>query len=144
MTGYLKMIFRRRVTVLASVVPAKDFKRCCGRGSQGLAPKDVHIIPNFLEGAELQAWAELGRSSSGKRLKVVDIEASTPDKTVRMLDDRRVTERVDIGEAGAKLEALIRRAYAEFIIPEVGRRPGVVRGAPHTSLPARRFLSASR
>ena len=112
------------------------FKRCCGRGGQGVAPQDLHIVPDFIGGQDLEDLAALGETCPGERLKVMDLEASTPEKTIRKFDDRRVTERVNLGDADALLEKLVRRAYSEVIIPTLGQelawfeRPQMLRYQP--------------
>lgn len=112
------------------------FKRCCGRGPQGIPPRDLQLEAGYLDDETRRHFAGLGTQRPGERLKVVDIEASTAEKTIRKLDDRRVTERVDLGEADAELEALVRRAYRESVIPSLGRslawfeRPQMLRYGP--------------
>ncbi|MEE4175673.1 MAG: 2OG-Fe(II) oxygenase [Xanthomonadales bacterium] len=112
------------------------FKRCCGRGAQGISPRDLQVRAGYLDEPDRRRFAELGRRSPGERLKVVDVAASTAERTIRKLDDRRVTERVNLGEAEPELEALVRRAYREAVIPSLGRplawfeRPQMLRYGP--------------
>jgi predicted 2-oxoglutarate/Fe(II)-dependent dioxygenase YbiX len=113
------------------------FKHCCvaaGRG--GEAPHGVVVVPDFL-GAE--ACAELSSRLDGcssERLKVVDLERSTADKVLRKYDDRRVTERVDVGELQSELDGQVHRALGQFIAPRVERsfswfeQPQVLRYRP--------------
>lgn len=97
------------------------FKRCCGRGAQGITPAGLQIRNPYLDEETCERLSRIAQASPGERLKVVDVAASTPERTVRTLDDRRVTERVDLGETQEELEAVVRRACAEVIVPTLGR-----------------------
>jgi predicted 2-oxoglutarate/Fe(II)-dependent dioxygenase YbiX len=77
----------------------KPFNSCCG-STQAVRPPPVGLFmfEDYLDRAftrELVAFAE---RRPGERLMVIDDKASTLDNIVEMADERRVTERVDLGE----------------------------------------------
>jgi hypothetical protein len=98
------------------------FKHCCGgAGQRGVAPYGIGIVPDFLGTDECRRMVELAGRCHSERLKVFDPDRSTPGKTVMRLDDRRVTERVDLRERHSVLDGWVRRALTNEIAPTVGR-----------------------
>jgi len=102
----------------------RRFKHCCGSSDPNRpAPHGIEIIENFLSPDECLDWVRFAATRSSKRLKVVDWEASTPTYVARKLDDRRVTERVHMGdERDQELRDLIKQIYVYTIAPGLGRK----------------------
>ena len=100
----------------------KRFKRCCGQtGDDRPTPVGIGIVPEFLDADTCAQMSELAENSSAKWLEVVDTERSTAEKIVRKLDNRRVTERVEISEHQNQVDQWVRRALQEVIVPAWAR-----------------------
>ena len=100
----------------------KRFKACCGKTDQPRSvPAGIGIVPEFLDASTCERMRQFAEASSAERLKVMDLERSTPDKVVRVLDDRRVTERVEISEHQDEVDGWVRTALDRHIVPIVGR-----------------------
>jgi len=100
----------------------RRFKHCCGNTAPDRAvPAGIGIVPDFLTAAECRSMVDDAAGCDTQRLKVVDLERSTPDKVIEIDDDRRVTEWVDLGDARKTLDGWVERALNGVIAPEVGR-----------------------
>lgn len=113
------------------------FKHCCVAAARaGQAPHGIVVVPDFLDGVACAEVTEQLDARSSERLKVVDLERSTADHVVRKYDDRRVTERVEVGPLQAALDGEVQRALAQVIAPRVARsfswyeKPQVLRYRP--------------
>ena len=100
----------------------RRFKHCCvAAGREGRPPHGIGVVPGFLSAETCAALCQQFDTLPSKRLEVVDLERSTADKVVRVHDDRRVTERVAVGDLQAELDDAVRRALDEVIAPAVDR-----------------------
>lgn len=100
----------------------RRFKHCCAAaGREGRPPHGIGVLPEFLDAETCKALCEEAEACASDRLKVVDVERSTAEHTVRKLDDRRVTERVDPGSLQDRLDGWVRKALEQRISPAVGR-----------------------
>ncbi|MBY6204802.1 2OG-Fe(II) oxygenase [Halomonas denitrificans] len=98
------------------------FKHCCvAAGREGRVPHGIGIVPDFLDEAECKAICDELKDRPSERLLAVDHQRSNAERTVRKLDDRRVTDRVEVGDLQARLDGWVERALAERIGPAVGR-----------------------
>ena len=70
------------------------------------------------DAAELRALAD---QCEGERLKVIH-ESSTPDNMVLVEDERRVSDRVQLGEHQARINELVKSAYLELTAKYIGRQ----------------------
>ena len=94
------------------------FKHCCGAaGRDGRVPHGIGVVPDFLTADECRAMVDHAGRCDSERLKVFDPDRSTPEKTVQKLDDRRVTEWVNLGDRRAVLDRWVKRALAEVVAP---------------------------
>jgi len=100
----------------------RRFKHCCGSNESGRKPPHgVVVIENFLSVGRCRMLVDYAATRPSRRLKVLDLEAtSSAGEIKRKLDDRRVTERVHMGEHEDALVALLRSAYTETIAPHLG------------------------
>lgn len=100
----------------------KRFKHCCGDTGPGRAtPAGIGILPDFLDAATCRSMVEHADTCATQRLKVVDLERSTPGNVVEKDDDRRVTEWVDLGDRRRELDAWVVEALTRTIGPQLGR-----------------------
>lgn len=82
----------------------KSFDKCCG--SQELdrpPPYGVFVHENYLSDDMCRKWVEYADAQPGERLLVIDHAASTPNNIVKVVDPRRVAERVELGSRRADL-----------------------------------------
>jgi len=100
----------------------KPFKNCCGSTEQvrpppfGLFMFENYIDPQYAK--DLVAYAE---QRQGEPLMVIDNHASTPDNIVRVADERRITERVDLGERRQEINELVKNTFTDLAEKCVGR-----------------------
>lgn len=88
-------------------------------------PHGVVVIENFLDAARCRELSEYAATRPSQRLKVIDPEASARSGEVkRKFDDRRVTERVHMGEHEAAVEDLVRSIWTDTIAQRVDRSFG--------------------
>ena len=95
----------------------RRFKHCCGStGPARSAPYGIEIVEDFLSAEECREWVDFAAARPSERLRVIDWKAADPAAASK-LDDRRVTERVDMGE----LRELMERIYVFTIASRLGR-----------------------
>jgi predicted 2-oxoglutarate/Fe(II)-dependent dioxygenase YbiX len=98
------------------------FKHCCVAAARsGQPPHGIVVVPEFLSAATCAELCARLDERPSERLTVVDVERSTADEVAREFDDRRVTERVDVGELQSELDELVQRAIEQRIAPRVER-----------------------
>lgn len=104
----------------------RRFKHCCGSMDAGRSPPHgVVVIENFIDSTRCRELAEYAATRPSKRLKVIDWEATkATGEVARKLDDRRVTERVHMGDHEDGIASLVRSIWTETISPRVGRKFG--------------------
>ena len=93
----------------------RPFKNCCG-STEAIRPPPfgLFMFENYLDkefARELIAFAEHRR---GERLMVIDNKASSPDNIVKVADERRITERVDLGERSREINQLVKTIFTEL------------------------------
>jgi hypothetical protein len=100
----------------------RRFKHCCGNTDPGRdVPAGIGIVPDFLTAEECRAMVERAEECATQRLKVVDLERSTPGNMIEIDDDRRVTEWVDLGDDRRTLDRWVERSLTEVIGPKLRR-----------------------
>jgi predicted 2-oxoglutarate/Fe(II)-dependent dioxygenase YbiX len=101
----------------------RRFKHCCGSTDRARpAPHGIEIVEDFLSADECREWVEFAASRPSSRLRVIDWKADDPAEASK-LDDRRVTERVDMGEdRDRQLRELMERIYVATIAPRLERK----------------------
>lgn len=93
----------------------KFFKDCCGsREEKREPPYGVFVFPNFVDQSVLSELRQFADQQTGEPLMVIDSEKSTPDKIVKKMDDRRVSEYVNLKEYFNTVNQIICRAYMEI------------------------------
>jgi len=96
----------------------KRFKSCCGsKDPNRQPPYGVQVIHNFLSNEQCDDWVTRAEQKNRSWLDVVDTEKSTHDKVVRKMDPARVTQKVELEEMQAELNAAVTRALHEKVEP---------------------------
>ena len=90
----------------------KVFANCCGSSaSKRTPPYGIFIVENYLDAETTRSLANFARQGLGERLMVIDREASTVDNIVKVEDQRRVSERIDLGERRAEVNEIVGTAF---------------------------------
>jgi predicted 2-oxoglutarate/Fe(II)-dependent dioxygenase YbiX len=74
----------------------------------------VFVVENYLDATMAEDLAAFARRCAGERLMVIDRDASTADRIVKVEDSRRVSERLEIGARRAEINALVKRAFVDL------------------------------
>lgn len=93
----------------------RAFEHCCG-STQAVRPPPfgLFMFENYLDkdyAGELVEYAEKRR---GERLMVIDNEASSPGNIVKVADERRITERLDLGERRKEINRIVGKAFTDL------------------------------
>lgn len=97
------------------------FKRCCGSAdAQRRVPHGIELQPGFVDTETCQRWVAQLEQQPRDWLDVFDPKRSTADHVARSLDASRVAERVQPGELQVAIDALVQRAFAEWLAPRWG------------------------
>ena len=93
----------------------KVFSECCGiTRPDRPPPHGVFVFHDFVDRSLVNDLTQFADAREGERLMVIDQKASTPDNIVKVEDDRRIAERVDLGERRVQLNELIRSIYTQL------------------------------
>ena len=93
----------------------KEFYDCCGATRfVRPPPHGLFMFENYLDADEARELTAFAEQRDGQRLMVIDNKASTPDRLVKVEDERRVAERVDLGERRAQVNAIVKKAFTEL------------------------------
>jgi predicted 2-oxoglutarate/Fe(II)-dependent dioxygenase YbiX len=88
-------------------------------------PHGVVVIEDFLDREQCRVLVDYAATRPSRRLKVIDRDASSVTGQIkRKLDDRRVTERVHMGEHEGAITERLHSIWTETIAPRVGRSFG--------------------
>lgn len=92
-----------------------SFELCCGSTKVNRQPPfGVHIIENYLSPELAHELTNFANQRNGDQLMMIDEKQSTPDNIVRVADDRRITERVDLGDRVAQINDIVKEAFVTF------------------------------
>lgn len=93
----------------------KLFSDCCGsKLPDRPPPHGVFVFHNYVDRSLVNDLTEFANARKGERLMVIDQQASTPDNIVKVEDERRIAERVDLGEKRVQLNELVRSVYSKL------------------------------
>jgi len=78
---------------------SKFFTDCCG-STEAIRPPPygLFMFENYLDAEFVKELTSFANQRDGQRLMVINNDESTPDNIVKAEDQRRVAERVDLGE----------------------------------------------
>lgn len=91
------------------------FGACCG-STEAVRPPPfgVHIFENYLEPGLARELTEYADRQEGQRLMMIDNENSTPDNIVQIADERRVAERVHLGERLPEITRIVEKTFIDL------------------------------
>ncbi len=93
----------------------KRFGLCCGSGEAiRLPPYGLFLFENYLDTKTVKSLRAFADDRDGQRLEVIDDNKSTPDNIVKALDERRVTESVDLGERQQEVDDIMQTAFIDL------------------------------
>ena len=93
----------------------KIFSTCCGSMEvERPAPYGVHIFENFLTTDMVCELTDYADQCDGERLMMIDNERSTPENIVRIADERRIAERVTLGDHWHPMNAMVRETFIDL------------------------------
>lgn len=93
----------------------KSFGECCGSTELVRSPPyGLCMFENYLDPAVVKDLVAYAEQRDGQRLTVIDNETSTPDNIVRVEDERRITERVDLGDRQKELNEIVKNVFVEL------------------------------
>lgn len=91
------------------------FKDCCGSREENRPPPyGVFIIPDFIDREDRLAIRDYADQQKGTPLMVIDEVNSTPDNIIKVVDDRRVSEYIDLGERFEIINKNVKKAFQEL------------------------------
>lgn len=93
----------------------KVFSDCCGSRAENRAPPHgLVVIENFIDKELAGDLVAFAHNQPGQRLMVIDQQASTPDKMVKTHDQRRIAERVELGERRTQVTQLVKSTFVHL------------------------------
>jgi predicted 2-oxoglutarate/Fe(II)-dependent dioxygenase YbiX len=93
----------------------KHFIECCGSTETVRPPPfGLFMFENYLDKTFTEELVSYAEQRPGQRLMVIDNVASTPDNIVKVEDDRRVTERVDLGYRQKEIGEMVKSIFVEL------------------------------
>ena len=96
------------------------FKHCCGSIMDGRGPpRGIHIVENFLDQELCNRLTIYLNSRDGENLKVVDISNTPSALILSKYDDRRFTEKVELGDDQELFNKIMKSALLEVVEPRI-------------------------
>lgn len=94
----------------------KPFSGCCGSTEFVRPPPyGLFMFENYIDADTTQALVDYANQRDGQRLMVIDNENSTPDNIIKIEDERRITERVELGEWRKRINELVKNIYVDLV-----------------------------
>lgn len=93
----------------------KTFAECCGaKLIIRNPPFGVFVFENYLDQDYVKQLRAFADQREGHPLMMIDNEKSTPDNIVKITDQRRITERVDLGNRRQEINDLVKSIYVKL------------------------------
>lgn len=93
----------------------KLFTDCCGSTNiERPPPYGLFMFENYVDSTTVSELVAYADNREGQRLMVIDEKNSTPDQIVKVEDQRRVTERVPLGEWRQRVNKLVTSIYVKL------------------------------
>lgn len=93
----------------------KAFGECCGSTSLKRSPPvGLCMFENYLSNDFTNDLTEYAEKCAGQRLMVIDNKESTPDNIIKVEDQRRIAERVDLGDRKPEILDIVRSTFIEL------------------------------
>ena len=114
--------FRPDMHAACYCTSGKLFGSCCGSPDAiRLPPYGLFMFENYLDEETVKKLRDFADQRDGQRLMVIDDDKSTPENIVKVYDERRVTERVDLGERQQEVNDIIQTAFVDLADKCVGK-----------------------
>ncbi|WP_455221856.1 2OG-Fe(II) oxygenase [Kaarinaea lacus] len=93
----------------------KSFSTCCG-STEAIRPPPygLFMFENYLDREFVQDLTAFANEQAGQRLMVIDNDQSTPDNIVKVEDQRRIAERVNLGKRQREINDLVKSIFVEL------------------------------
>lgn len=99
----------------------KTFSTCCASMNEVREPPyGVFMFENFIDQQLARELTEYAEQCDGDPLMMIDEKKSTPDKIVKVKDERRVTERVKLGSRRQEFQDMMGQAFIDLAEKCVG------------------------
>jgi len=90
----------------------KPFASCCGAPDFVRPPPyGLFMFENFIDSQLAREMTEYADQCDGQPLMMIDETLSTPDKIVKVQDQRRITERVQLGRRNKEFQDMMGEAF---------------------------------
>jgi predicted 2-oxoglutarate/Fe(II)-dependent dioxygenase YbiX len=98
------------------------FGQCCG-STEAVRPPPfgLFMFENYLDKNTVDDLLAYARERDGQRLMVIDNNQSTPDNIVKVEDQRRIAERVDMGDRRQEFNDLVKTIFVDVAKKCVGQ-----------------------
>lgn len=93
----------------------KTFATCCGAPDFVRPPPyGLFMFENFIDPDLARDMTEYADQCDGQPLMMIDETLSTPDKIVKVQDQRRITERVQLGRRNKEFQDMMGQAFIDL------------------------------
>ena len=93
----------------------KVFNFCCGSTKAVRPPPfGLYAFENYLDKNLAQELVNYAEQREGQRLMVIDNNASTPNNIVKVEDEQRITERVNLGQRRPEINAMVKSVFTRL------------------------------
>jgi len=93
----------------------KFFKSCCGsRETKRKPPYGVFVEENYLDPSIVKELVEFADHQQGKRMLVIDRNASTADNIVKVEHKKRTSDRMEMGEYQKTINQIMKTAFVDL------------------------------
>jgi predicted 2-oxoglutarate/Fe(II)-dependent dioxygenase YbiX len=93
----------------------KTFSTCCGSMEPLREPPyGLFMFENFIDPQLSRELTEYAEQCEGKPLMMIDEKLSTPDKIVKVQDERRITERVQLGSRRKEFQDMMGQSFIDL------------------------------
>jgi len=72
------------------------------------------MFENYLEQEYVRDLTKFANQQAGQRLMVIDNDTSTPDNIVKVEDNRRIAERVELGKRQQEINDLVKTIFVDL------------------------------
>lgn len=92
-----------------------SFTVCCGSTDYiRPPPRGLFMFENYIDAELVTDLTAFANQQDGQRLMVIDNNQSTPDNIVKVEDQRRVAERVDLAERRQEINQLVKTVFVDL------------------------------
>lgn len=93
----------------------KTFGTCCGSMEAVREPPyGLFMFEDFIDPEKARELTEYAEQCEGEPLMMIDEKQSTPGNIVKVQDERRITERVKLGERSQEFQDIMGQAFIEL------------------------------